>query len=543
MTRPNYRVAVIGCGPKGLFALERLDALCARAGCGLDIDLFDPHPHLGAGPVYDPEQPHFLRMNFAARHIDLWHRGDEESDRQSPVGTSVVGSSLAGRRPAGERPAGPSLAGPTLVEWLFIQHGEWADPDAYVPRALVGEYLNEGAQEIVRRLARFGRVTLHPCEVTGLRRDGGRWRVESAQEPAVWVDEVLVTTGHGSRDGAASQPVSPDARVYPVTTELSVERIRPGSSVLMRGIGLTAFDAIAAFRSREPALRPDRIVPFSRTGRMMLPKRAPGVVPGDRAEDAWRHGRRKLKAAGSVGEVIGVLAGVATESCGLPNRTGHDQTATVLNDLLTRSRGGIDEHDPSAQLESGIATAHGHQAWDAPRALGEAWRALYPAVVEWHAGARPHGRDQRRFARLCAELERLAFGPPVHIAEALLHDIEEGWVVPTVSAAPAVVPTDYFVDAVLAGPGVLPGPSPLFQSLIDGGHIRTVPGWGAVEIRSDARAVSAAGTPSPGLSVIGRATEGCVLGNDTLDRTLHAHSWEWAAAVVRRARECGRLAS
>ena len=70
----RLRVAIVGLGPKGLFALERLLDHAHRAGprTRLEVDLFEPHPAPGAGPVYDPGQPGYLRMNFAADDVDMW---------------------------------------------------------------------------------------------------------------------------------------------------------------------------------------------------------------------------------------------------------------------------------------------------------------------------------------------------------------------------------------------------------------------------------------------------------------------------------------
>ena len=52
MTAP-HRVAIVGLGPKGLFALERL-LDHARAGAPLQVDIYEPHPAPGAGPELRP---------------------------------------------------------------------------------------------------------------------------------------------------------------------------------------------------------------------------------------------------------------------------------------------------------------------------------------------------------------------------------------------------------------------------------------------------------------------------------------------------------
>jgi len=82
---------------------------------------------------------------------------------------------------------------------------------------------------------------------------------------------------------------------------------------------------------------------------------------------------------------------------------------------------------------------------------------------------------------------------------------------------------DAAIDAVIAGPHEHADSGPL-AGLIASGVI-------AVDEVSGAVKVDEAGRPfgdAIGLAVFGRATEGWVVGNDTLSRTLHCHIQRWA---------------
>ncbi len=105
--RPVAQIVIVGCGPRGFQVLERLSALAEHFG-RTHVTIFVPASFPGAGCVYDPRQPEFLRMNFAARHIDAWCA---EPDRRSD-----------------------SLS---LVEWLNA-NGNRVAGDEFVPRASVG---------------------------------------------------------------------------------------------------------------------------------------------------------------------------------------------------------------------------------------------------------------------------------------------------------------------------------------------------------------------------------------------------------------------
>ncbi|MDQ3758766.1 MAG: FAD/NAD(P)-binding protein, partial [Actinomycetota bacterium] len=86
------RVAIVGLGPKGLFAFERLVHYMRGLGeDALEVTIYEPHPVPGAGPVYDPGQPDYLRMNFAAEVVDMWPRDSGAGPSFSKWRTGVPG--------------------------------------------------------------------------------------------------------------------------------------------------------------------------------------------------------------------------------------------------------------------------------------------------------------------------------------------------------------------------------------------------------------------------------------------------------------------
>ncbi|NQD42871.1 FAD/NAD(P)-binding protein, partial [Glutamicibacter halophytocola] len=64
------RIAMIGGGPKCLFALLELnDALAGEEAGLVQVDVYDPYPP-GAGRVWNTGQPRELRLNVNSRIID-----------------------------------------------------------------------------------------------------------------------------------------------------------------------------------------------------------------------------------------------------------------------------------------------------------------------------------------------------------------------------------------------------------------------------------------------------------------------------------------
>jgi diaminopimelate decarboxylase len=189
---------------------------------------------------------------------------------------------------------------------------------------------------------------------------------------------------------------------------------------------------------------------------------------------------------------------------------------------------------PAEEIERSLAVGAGLVQPDLLWAVGSAWRALYPALVERLGDGGLRVTDWPGFHLLAAEMERVAFGPSPLNAAKLLALVESGVVDLSRVADGEPDELDVLVDAVLPGPGVVPGGSALIDGLIADGHVRIAPGRRGLDVAADGSCRASDGSPSCGLAAIGRPTEDSVIGNDTLSRTLHPLSDRWARRVVKR---------
>lgn len=548
-TAVRRRIAIIGLGPKGLYGLERLAAgiLASGASRCFELHLFEPHSEPGAGPVYDPHQPGYLRLNYATGNVDMW---SDDAD--------------------GHR-------GPTLVEWLRTHHPAHADPDGYAPRGVVGSYLNAGFRDIVEALRTVATVEIHRAEVVDLAVDGSVMTVRTATDE-YRCDEVLIATGHDSRRAAGIPGAV--APVYPIDRPGGIDSIPAGATVAVRGFALTALDvALALTEGRGgtfvPGPTPSRmrymsgerpvaaIVPFSSTGRPVVPKPAPGrFTPPDGLDEALEIGRSILRTCPGEGRDLArqirtvvvevasaALASVPTGSS--PTRSMNHELDAFLGRLVAeRSHPSRvpTAADVANALRRSVRVAYGEIPPGIEWALGAAWRGLYPALVDLVASHRLRN-GYAAFLGIAREMERLAFGPPAPSARRLLALVHAGAVDLSVATAPRLFPerggftlrsgghvvrADVLVDAVLAPAGATPESSPLIASLLRRGLVSTLPVGGGVDVAADGTCLKRDGTRTEGLAMIGRPTEGCVLGNDTLDRSLHDMPARWADGVVHR---------
>ena len=547
------RVAIVGVGPKGLYSLERLvDHAAGRPDVPVTIDLFEPHPSPGAGPVYDPAQPPYLRLNFPADRIDLW----SPRPRFLPAEAQ---QSFCGWR------AGKGQAG----------------NERFPSRAEVGAYLHAGFRLVLDHAPAHVRILLHPRRVIAVERAGDRWRVTGADGRSEdGFDEVLVSVGHQERIvGRLADDWCHAARlvpaVFPVDRWFGEERIAPGAVVAARGFALTWIDAVLSlFEGRGgqfvPTGHPYRlryvpsgreaalVIPFSRTGRPMLAK--PEVaMSGPVGALVIAEGIERLESGRSgdpreLGECVAQTAArllAAARGSAREDATGSLARATsgwLLT--LTDPARLAPAPDPAAEIERSVAVAVGARPPDIRWALGETWRRLYPTIV----AELGHGGLDRAswpgFRRLADEMERLAFGPPAPNAAKIFCLIDAGRIDLRFAAAPRLESqrgrtsivsanarrqVDVVVDSVLAPPGAAGLASPLLRGLIESGAARVGAGRRGLEVTRSAQCVGRLGHPTPGLSAIGRPTEDWVIGNDTLDRQLHPDAELWAERLAARA--------
>ena len=487
------RVAIIGGGPRGLWAAERLLDLAAATGARVDVDVWDDRP-LGEGSGYRRDQPQSWRLN---------------------VTSAIVGSALG-----------------SLDDWRRAR-GESEPLDAFPPRALVGTFLAESWAGLVARVPAGGCLVHVPRRAGDVHREGGAWLVDGAP-----YDEVLLATGHAAAwPGALASDWSGPGRLTPTTPEgLSAEAVPPGATVACRGAALTFIDvALALTEGRDGRFEPDGagvryvrsgqepavIRPTSRSGRFMAVKPEPGgALAWVDLADAIAEGSAQVAAASDLAALTEALADTASA---FGRAAGRELEDAAIRAVLS---GADATGDPVAELRESWEVAVGVRPPSAAWAVGEAWRKLYPAIV---ARASFEGRATLPgFGDLAHTLERVAFGPPPVNAAKLLALLDAG-VVDAPRAGSELAEADVVVDAVIAPPGVVPGT--LVGDLVADGVLQTGTAGRGVRIARDGSAVGA-----PHLAVVGRDTEDVTLGNDTLSRTLHDVVERWAQRVIARAR-------
>lgn len=533
------RAAIIGAGPKALFALE---ALLARLTSRADaprwaITVIDPGSHPGTGAAYQLEQPEFLRLNVSAAILD------------APVSRTFPG----------------------FPDWVGTHRPDLAG-EVYPPRAVIGGYLTARWRALVAALGEVADLQPVAARAVAVRPHGRRWLVECEPRlPRDEFDEVLVATGHGrhhegelARSWSSVVPLRP--AVLPVATMLSPSSVPAGSRAVVRGAALTFLDAALALTEGRGATfvpapgrpgvllhqrgpgEPATLLPTSRQGILLDAKPDPGtpaaevdaaVIAGaaQRLEDLDR--RDPLLAERLLAEITSAAALL------LGGPEDHPEVqATLRSGAAPDARRGAEQ-----ALRRSVDVALGHRAPGAAWALGRAWSRLYPQVTAALRGSDMSSQQWAVLQRASRTLERFAFGPPLVTAQKLLAMIDSGavdlsWLDAGVSPTPAgALPSasgaDVVIDAVLAPPGLVTLLDPLPRQLLEERIVAVRPGRRGAMVDADGTALDVSGRRREHLALIGRPTEDDVIGHDTLNRHLHHEIENWAARVAATAAEEG----
>jgi uncharacterized NAD(P)/FAD-binding protein YdhS len=286
----SIRTAVIGAGPRGTSALERLLANWVPAGpdATLHIDVIDPYP-AGPGHVWQPGQSRLYLMNTQSFYPTVI---PEDPDLARPLAGCTFDRWREGQQ---HRPH-PSLTAEDRAELAGLGSADFPS------RALYGRYLRSTLEELLSRLPAGATVDFHATTATSVRHaaatgpgNGGRGRfdVGLAGGAVLTVDSVVLALGH------LESRLNPEQReLQAAAEELGLLYLPPAAPadvdwslvpavkpVLVRGMGLNFFDAMGQLTEG----RGGQFLPGEDGGLSYLPSgREPLIIAASRRGTPYR---------------------------------------------------------------------------------------------------------------------------------------------------------------------------------------------------------------------------------------------------------------
>lgn len=268
-------LAVVGLGAWGLCVVERAISVGRSSGTHVVLHVIEPN-EIGGVP-YGKDQLDYLVLNNACGQLSLFASSDVAYRPSYALG---------------------------LWEWAVEIGYRWIDgrcvvgkggspilPTDYLPRRLMGEYLAWCYQRVTSDAPPNVRVLLHRAAAVDIQAcPDGRERVVLDDGSVLVVDHATITSGHTANEPDSSGPLAgryTDA--YPVSA--LNEQVTPGDPVAIAGMGLVAYDVIAALTegrggrfsesgqhlTYRPSGREPNIRVFSRSGVPFCAKGANGI--------------------------------------------------------------------------------------------------------------------------------------------------------------------------------------------------------------------------------------------------------------------------
>lgn len=573
----SYAIAIVGLGPRGVYALEALATVLNRASPDkpLTLKLFDDSGYPGCGPWYRPDQSPLNLLNIPCREVPL-------EARAASSGYVDIAAFPGYRQWQQEEPESDAYG-----------------YDIFPARASIGRYLQSRFESWLE-----GWQAVHDAEFTSraivaVRREtSGLVLVDDHGDRHEHLSQVLLTIGHQpvERDPSLqrwfshacdSESIALYEHPYPTETLISAEDIGADANVAIRGMGLSMIDVVKCLTegrggqfspkdqhglqlqytrsSREPAL----LLPFSLDGLPMAPKPMNEAfdrvfAPTD-AEKTTLETMLEEACQSPTGEVLKtrVVESVATLAASVYQRLGDRRAesrepTSSLTALVTRwlqdetiEHAGLLSHGLSSQtaLRYFIDMASDRAPISADFCVGQVWRHCQPQFYRTltHAGA--EAALLVPFIELDQRMKRYAFGPPVGSVARLLALCDAGLVRFMVSDDPDIelcdngwtltedeqsVTVPVMVNTVLDSPSVQTVTSSLVASLHDQKVL--VPVDSALGAQTDrvGRVVSSHPiTMDRKLSLIGRLAIGSVVEADALIECFGPELDVWAESVVK----------
>ncbi|HWE56608.1 MAG TPA: FAD/NAD(P)-binding protein [Acidimicrobiales bacterium] len=227
LSAPAVELAIVGLGPWGLCVLERAVHRGRATGAKVTIHVVEPGPP--GGGVYAAEQPDYLILNNPCGQLSL-HAVPDGGDTP-PYGLG-------------------------LYEWATGEGYHWfgedcrpqpggrpVEPTDYLPRRVMGRYLEWFYRTLTSNLPDGVRVVHHPNQAVDIRAaEAGGEIVLLDDGHQIDVDHVVLTSGH-----TANRPSeAPTTLVDPYPVSAYESDLAPRAKVAISGMGLVAFDVVTA---------------------------------------------------------------------------------------------------------------------------------------------------------------------------------------------------------------------------------------------------------------------------------------------------------
>ncbi|MDY0779335.1 FAD/NAD(P)-binding protein [Tenacibaculum sp. IB213877] len=577
MSTTEKKIAIVGCGPRGLSALESLYSELSKSTISTLVKtvVFERTGNFGNGQVYNCEQNSANWLNVAGREVAIEKR-ESFNYNQNEI---------------------PSF--PSFQDWLNLEKTDKTKADYYPKRSELGTYLNERFTTLYEGLSKAGVIQKQQEEVIDIECKNNQVKLLTSQKNEYLADEVLLTIGHQNTEtheqikrwteyANKNDSTSFFQKPYPINEFLNGKIINAQSKIALRGFGLSMMDVVRAIavesggnfsHVNEPGDKmiyisgrntPKKLIPFSLNGLPMHPK------PFNEIVDSWFLPSKKqknqlisqiTKAKENIDKVqspdflVKAMAPIIAEVyLNLENHLYVDLKEVSIENLIVdwvlhdkNNELCMSPETPiKSQLEQYVLMASGKANITLDYCIGQVWRHFHPTLYQELSHTNFPPEIMADIIALDQKCKRLTFGPPVASLQQLIAlmdakiltvrviddpDIaltEKGW---ELDAEDTEITANIMINTVLDNPTLLEVKTPLIKNLVKKGILKSVHEKLGTKILKNAVAVSNNESEYKNISMLGRLTIGSVFGVDAISECFGNRQILWARGVVKRLSE------
>ncbi len=573
----RYSLTIIGGGPRGLSALESiLDQYSKNdTSIPLNILLFESRTYLGAGFVYDLEQPDTNWLNISNRGLTIPSRNEIH------------------------------LRGLTIP--AFKSYQDWASydkksdagttPDTFVPRSTLGKYLNERYDTIAKVLKQCDWFHIIGESVKQVDWEQDTFNIGTDSGAIYHSNEVVLTIGHQPTEHSEqilkwsefddqNDSVHLITQPYPISSILSSKVLQQDTNVAIRGFGLAMIDVMRALtikmggrfetldestqqlRYIKSGNEPKLMVPFSLDGLPMAPKLVnldidKRFMPTKVEKEDFENHLETIAQSGATKDITFVVNAIVPIIIRLYNDLGSRAYNHNLDDDTLRnviSSWLLDEefeHDlivPKGQpaentLRAFVGMATDESSVSLDFCIGHVWRHSQPTMYKALSFSKLPDEVISEIVQLDERLKRYSYGPPVASLQQLIALLEVGLISLDYVNNPNVVTTSkgwrlekneksiqakLMINSVLDAPKLLKINSPVVRHLLSQSIVHPVHSELGIETYKDGRVVVEDHNEVVPLAVLGRIAKGTLIGVDAILECFNERSELWAKGVLKR---------
>lgn len=566
------KVGIIGIGPRGGYALERLIIELAEHNALTDINiaLFESTGNFGNGAIYNLDQNPSNWINISERILEL--------DQRKPIKTKTLNIESF----------------PSYHEWVNKEFSSSSkdEIDTYPPRAEMGEFLSERFQSLIKPLIEAKIVSLHKEHATKIEwKDYNTLQIITEATKYDAFSEILLTIGHQSTKHS-KQIIDWEAyatknnnttlfkSAYPVANYLHHKKLTTISTIGIRGFGLAMIDVVRAIAEKfgtfsecnneknkcctyktEYEIK-DMFIPFSLDGLPPVPKPLNATVdnlfkPSEASIINFEKqiGNSKIqKLAESPLFLIEAFAPIAADIFSeLLNSSSTQKISKqeIENLIMLWLKDQDTTHAliiPTTQsaetsMDNFVAMAIGEATASLDYCIGQVWRHCQPAIYKALSYNQCSDAVFAEIIALDESTKRYSYGPPVESIQQLLALTKAGVLNldmvndPTIKLTNAgwefeklgkAITATIMIDSVLDSPKIKAVTSPLIQNMLDNGFIKVVHDDLGVVTNKSGYLISTDKNRKIPIALLGRLAKGTVIGVDAILECFGERPREWA---------------